>query len=60
MAQLRNLEFHQERFERSRRDVLGTEETIPGWQKCHPELPEGLEKGLLKCRVTYAHGGRAH
>ena len=51
-GELRNLEFHQERFERSRRDVLGL--------KNHPrlaeaiQLPEGLEKSLLKCRVSYA------
>jgi len=50
-GELRNLEFHQERFERSRRDVLGLTN--------HPrlaeaiELPEGLEMGVLKCRVSY-------
>jgi len=50
-GELRNLEFHQERFERSRRDVLGL--------KNHPrlaeaiQLPEGLENSLLKCRVSY-------
>jgi len=50
-GELRNLEFHQERFERSRRDVLRL--------KNHPrlaeviQLPEGLQKSLLKCRVSY-------
>ena len=48
---LLNLEFHQERFERSRREVLGL--------KNHPRLaeviriPEGLDKDLLKCRINY-------
>lgn len=50
-AELKNLEFHQERFERTRFEVLGL--------KNHPrleqaiELPRGLEQGLFKCRVTY-------
>ena len=50
-GELRNLEFHQERFERTRKEVLGLRK--------HPllaeqiQLPEGLEKGLLKCRVIY-------
>ena len=50
-GELRNLEFHQARFERSRRDVLGL--------KNHPrladaiQLPEGLEKSQLKCRISY-------
>ena len=50
-GKLLNLEFHQERFERTRKEVLGL--------KKHPRLgeviriPEGLETGLLKCRLTY-------
>jgi 4-amino-4-deoxychorismate lyase len=50
-GELRNLEFHQERFERTRREVLGLRK--------HPllaeqiKLPQGLEKGLFKCRVSY-------
>lgn len=50
-GELKNLGFHQERFERTRREVLGLRK--------HPQLseqiqvPEGLEKGLLKCRVIY-------
>lgn len=46
-----NLEFHQERFERSRLEVLGL--------RTHPKLaalislPHGLEHGRYKCRVTY-------
>ena len=50
-GELRNLEFHQERFERTRSLVLGLSK--------HPllaeliQLPCGLEKGLLKCRVIY-------
>lgn len=46
-----NLKFHQERFERSRLEVLGV--------KTHPlledliGLPRGLEQGMYKCRVTY-------
>ena len=50
-GELRNLDFHQERFERTRREVLGLRK--------HPQLseqiqvPEGLEKGLIKCRVIY-------
>lgn len=48
---LRNLEFHQERFERTRSRALGLRK--------HPQLeelirvPAGLEHGLFKCRVTY-------
>lgn len=48
---LRNLEFHQERFERTRSRALGLRK--------HPQLeelirvPAGLEQGLFKCRVTY-------
>ncbi len=50
-GKLRNLEFHQERFERTRNKALGL--------KRHPRLadvlqvPKGLEQGLLKCRVSY-------
>lgn len=48
---LQNLEFHQERFERTRSQALGL--------KKHPlleevvQVPGGLEQGLFKCRVTY-------
>ena len=48
---LRNLPFHQERFERTRRARLGLQH--------HPlleqalEIPGGLESGLFKCRVIY-------
>jgi len=51
-GKLKNLEFHQERFERTRREVLGI--------KNHPRLaevicvPQGLDQGLFKCRVSYA------
>jgi len=50
-GELKNLEFHQERFERTRLEALGL--------KKHPKLedaislPHGLEQGLFKCRVTY-------
>lgn len=46
-----NLEFHQERFERTRSKTMGL--------KLHPRLsdtiliPDGLEQDLLKCRVVY-------
>jgi len=52
-GKLRNLEYHQERFERTRREVLGI--------RNHPRLaeviqiPKGLDQGMLKCRLTYAH-----
>ena len=48
---LLNLEFHQLRFERTRREVLGI--------RNHPRLadqisvPRGLDSGRLKCRVNY-------
>jgi len=48
---LKNLSYHQSRFERTRAGELGLE--------THPVLSEviqiykGMEKGLLKCRVTY-------
>jgi len=48
---LLNMEFHQERFERTRREVLGLHN--------HPRLaelisiPAGLDKDQLKCRVSY-------
>jgi 4-amino-4-deoxychorismate lyase len=51
-GKLRNLEFHQERFERTRREKLGI--------RNHPRLaevicvPKGLDQGMLKCRVSYA------
>ncbi len=50
-GELKNLEFHQERFERTRSEKLGL--------KNHPllveviQLPRGLEQGVLKCRVIY-------
>ena len=50
-GKLKNLEFHQERFERTRLEILGL--------KRHPileeeiSLPRGLEQGPFKCRVTY-------
>ncbi len=46
-----NLEFHQERFERTRSNALGL--------KKHPllsevlRIPHGLERGIFKCRVLY-------
>lgn len=48
---LKNIRYHQERFERTRSHSLGV--------KSHPQLeqliqiPDGLEIGLLKCRVIY-------
>ena len=50
-GELKNLEFHQARFERTRSEALGL--------KKHPmlseviEVPDGLDLGLLKCRVIY-------
>ncbi len=50
-GELKNLEFHQERFERTRLEAMGL--------KSHPlladviEVPGGLDQGLLKCRVSY-------
>ena len=50
-GELKNLEFHQERFERTRSKALGL--------KRHPllseviQVPRGLEQGVLKCRVIY-------
>ena len=50
-GELKNLEFHQERFERTRSQVLGL--------KRHPllaeviRIPQGLDRGLFKCRVSY-------
>ena len=50
-GELKNLQYHQLRFERTRSLTLGL--------KTHPKLgqviqiPGGLEAGLLKCRVTY-------
>jgi len=50
-GKLKNLEYHQERFEQTRLQALGL--------KGHPlleeliQIPEGLEKGLFKCRVSY-------
>lgn len=50
-GKLMNLEFHQERFERTRSEALGL--------KTHPllsdvlQVPKGLEQGKLKCRVVY-------
>jgi len=50
-GELKNLPYHQDRFERTRSATLGL--------RSHPELnqfiqiPEGLERGLYKCRVLY-------
>jgi len=50
-GKLINLEFHQERFERTRSQALGL--------KKHPllsdvlQVPRGLELGIFKCRVVY-------
>ena len=50
-GKLLNLEFHQERFERTRSEALGL--------KSQPRLsemirvPPGLEQGKLKCRVIF-------
>lgn len=48
---LQNLSYHQSRFNRTRREILGLRQ--------HPELrqvipvPDGLEIGCYKCRVLY-------
>jgi len=50
-GELKNLPYHQLRFERTRSQELGL--------ASHPELakeipiPEGLDQGLLKCRIIY-------
>jgi len=50
-GELKNLRYHQERFERTRSLALGLRK--------HPELgqiiqiPGGLDRGLYKCRVVY-------
>jgi len=50
-GKLMNLDFHQERFERTRSEAMGL--------KKHPllseilQVPKGLEQGKLKCRVVY-------
>jgi len=50
-GELKNLEFHQERFEQTRSQALG--------MKRHPlladviRIPRGLDRGLFKCRVSY-------
>ncbi|MEA3463400.1 MAG: hypothetical protein U9R49_16075, partial [Bacteroidota bacterium] len=50
-GELKNLEFHQERFEQTRSLALGL--------KRHPlladviSIPRGLDRGLFKCRVSY-------
>jgi 4-amino-4-deoxychorismate lyase len=52
-GELKNMEFHQERFERTRREKLGLRK--------HPKLlemiriPAGLERSRIKCRVTYGN-----
>lgn len=50
-GELRNLEFHQERFERTRFEALG----IRRHSLLHEEIrpPDGLEQGRFKCRVSY-------
>lgn len=50
-GELKNLEFHQDRFERTRREVLGLKKH-PGLDQVI-RLPRGLEQGRYKCRVTY-------
>lgn len=50
-GKLMNMEFHQNRFEQTRKEALGLRK--------HPllaeivQVPEGLEQGILKCRVVY-------
>jgi len=50
-GKLQNLEFHQERFERTWSEALGL--------RGHPllgeviQVPDGLDRGVLKCRLIY-------
>jgi 4-amino-4-deoxychorismate lyase len=50
-GQLKNLTFHQARFDRTRTEVMGLKSHPP----LHREIiiPGGLERGLFKCRVLY-------
>jgi 4-amino-4-deoxychorismate lyase len=50
-GEIKNLEFHQDRFERTRREVLGLKKH-PGLDQVI-SLPRGLEHGRYKCRVSY-------
>ena len=50
-GELKNLVFHQDRFERTRYEVLGLK-SHPGLDEVI-QVPRGLEQGLFKCRVSY-------
>jgi 4-amino-4-deoxychorismate lyase len=50
-GRLYNLEFHQVRFERTRRKALGIKKH-PKLED-HVDVPDGLENGLYKCRLHY-------
>ena len=51
-GELKNLRFHQMRFDRTRTELFGMK-VHPNLEKSIP-VPHGLEKGLFKCRVSYA------
>ena len=52
-GKLINLEFHQERFNRSRKIYFGLDDFI-ALQKIIP-IPEMYKSGIFRCRVTYSY-----
>ena len=46
-----DLEYHQERFDRSRRDYFGIDQ--PLFLKDVLNVPENCGQGIVKCRIIY-------
>ena len=51
-GKLLNLEFHQERFNRSRKEYFGTDEILSLDEII--SVPEGCKSGIFRCRITYS------
>lgn len=51
-GKLLNLEYHQERFNRSRKDCFGSEEKLLLEEII--SIPEECKSGIFRCKVTYS------
>ena len=50
-GKLHNLEFHQERFNRSRKNYFGSDDLILIEESI--SIPDEFKKGVFRCRITY-------
>lgn len=51
-GKLFNIEFHQARFEKARKEYFDISTEIKLWESI--EIPEFAKSGLFRCRITYA------